>query len=122
MSKIRYVVAMSLDGYVAGPKGEADWILMDPDSNFAELWAQFDTLLMGRKTYDAAKRRLGETFMVGRKTVVVSRSLGPSPNLTILSDITREHVQSLRAQSGKDVWLMGGGELSTRCSPCTKSI
>jgi hypothetical protein len=39
----------------SGPNGEADWILMDPDVNFAELWAQFDTLLMGRKTYDAAK-------------------------------------------------------------------
>lgn len=111
VSKIRFVVAMSLDGYVAGPKGEADWILMDPEVNFAELWAQFDTLLMGRKTYDAAKRRLGEGFMEGMKTVVVSRSLGPSPNLTILSDLSREYVQSLRAQSGKDVWLMGGGEL-----------
>ena len=55
MRNIRYVVAASLDGYIAGSNGEADWILMDPDVNFAELWAQFDTLLMGRKTYDAAK-------------------------------------------------------------------
>ncbi len=111
MSKIRYVVAMSLDGYIAGPKGEADWILMDPDVNFVELWAQFDTLIMGRKTYDAAKSRLGEAFMQGRTTVVVSRTLRPAPNVTILSDLTRDHVQSLRAQSRKDIWLMGGGEL-----------
>jgi dihydrofolate reductase len=113
MSKIRYIVAMSLDGYVAGPKGEADWIVMDPDINFAELWAQFDTLLMGRKTYDAAKSRLGEAFMQGMETVVVSRTLRPAdhPNLTILSDLTRDRVQSLRAQSRKDIWLMGGGEL-----------
>src|SRR5580704_16080125 len=92
MSKIRYIVAMTLDGYVAGPNGEADWILMDPDVNFAELWAQFDTLLMGRKTYDAAKARLGEAFMQGRKTVVVSRTLRPAdhPNLTILSDLIRD--------------------------------
>ena len=112
MSKIRYIVAMSLDGYIAGPNGEADWILMDPDVNFAELWAQFDTLLMGRKTYNAAKARLGETFMQGMKTVVVSRTLRRChPNLTILSDLTRDHLQSLRAQSTKDIWLMGGGEL-----------
>jgi dihydrofolate reductase len=111
MSKIRYIVAMSLDGYIAGPKGEADWIVMDPDINFAELWAQFDTLLMGRKTYDAAKSRLGEAFMQGMETVVVSRTLRPAPNLTILSDLTRDRVQSLRAQSRKDIWLMGGGEL-----------
>ena len=111
MSKIRYVVAMSLDGYIAGPKGEADWIVMDPDVNFAEMWSQFDTLIMGRKTYDAAKSRLGEAFMQGRKTVVVSRTLHPAPNLSILSDLTRDQLQSLRAQSRKDIFLLGGGEL-----------
>jgi dihydrofolate reductase len=111
MSKIRYIVATTLDGYIAGPNGEADWILMDPDINFAELWAQFDTLLMGRKTYDAAKTRLGEEFTQGRKTIVVSRTQRPAPNVTILPDLTRDHMQSLRAQSCKDIWLMGGGEL-----------
>ncbi len=113
MGSIRYVVAASLDGYVAGPKGEADWILMDPDVDFAELWAQFDMLLMGRKTYDAAKARLGEAFIEGRRAVVVSRTLRPAdhPNLTILAELTGERVQLLRAQSRKDIWLMGGGEL-----------
>jgi dihydrofolate reductase len=87
MSKIRYIVAMTLDGYVAGPNGEADWILMDPDINFAELWAQFDTFLMGRKTYEAAIARLGKSALQGRKTVVVSRTLHPAdhPDLTVLS-------------------------------------
>jgi dihydrofolate reductase len=113
MSKIRYIVAMTLDGYLAGPNGEADWILMDTDINFAELWAQFDTLLMGRKTYDAAKSRLGEAFVQGRKTVVISSTLRPAdhPDLTVLSKLTRGDMQSLRAQSVKDIWLMGGGEL-----------
>jgi dihydrofolate reductase len=111
VKNIRYIVAMSLDGCIAGPNGEADWILMDPDVNFAELWAQFDTLVMGRKTYSAAKARLGEAFMQGMKTVVVSRTLRAAPNVTILSDLTRDHMQSLRAQSRKDIWLMGGGEL-----------
>jgi hypothetical protein len=43
MGRIRYVVATSLDGYVAGPNGEAHWIVRDPDIGFAALWAQFDT-------------------------------------------------------------------------------
>ena len=60
MRKIRYSVAMSLDGYIAGPNGEADWIVIDPEFNFGELWAQFDTLLMGRRTYEAAIARLGK--------------------------------------------------------------
>src|SRR5271155_1402290 len=111
MSKIRYIVAMSLDGYIAGANGEADWIVMDPDINFAELWAQFDTFLMGRRTYEAAIARLGESSLRGRKTVVVSRTLRPAdhPHLTILPNLTRDHIQSLRSQSIKDIWLMGGG-------------
>ena len=51
MPRIRYQVAMSLDGYIAGPKGEFDWIIMDPDIDFAALFAQFDTFLMGRQTF-----------------------------------------------------------------------
>ena len=72
MKRIRYGVAMSLDGYIAGPNGEADWIVSDPEVNFAEIWAQFDTLLMGRRTYDAAKARLGETALQ-------SQSSSPAP-------------------------------------------
>lgn len=59
MRKIRYIVAMSVDGYIAGPNGEADWISMDPEVDFAAIWAQFDTGLMGRRTYEAARKRPG---------------------------------------------------------------
>ena len=113
MRKIRYVVAASLDGYIAGPKGEADWILMDPDVNFAELWAQFDTLLMGRLTYEAAIARLGKGAIQGMKTVVVSRTWRSAdhPGITIVSDLTQPWLQSLREQASKDIWLMGGGKL-----------
>ena len=41
---------MSLDGFIAGPNGEYDWIVMDPDIDFAEMMAQFDTFVIGRKT------------------------------------------------------------------------
>jgi dihydrofolate reductase len=113
MRKIRYGVAMSLDGYIAGPNGEADWIVSDPEFNFGELWAQFDTLLMGRRTYEAAIARLGKSAIQGRKIVVVSRTLQQAdhPETTILSELTHERIQALRTQSGKDIWLMGGGEI-----------
>jgi dihydrofolate reductase len=113
MRKVRYGVAMSLDGYIAGPNGEADWIVMDPEINFAELWAQFDTLLMGRRTYEAAIARLGEASMQRMKTVVVSRTLRQAdyPQVTIVSELTRESMQALRAKCSKDIWLLGGGEL-----------
>jgi dihydrofolate reductase len=113
MKRIRYGVAMSLDGYIAGPNGEADWIVSDPEVNFAKIWAQFDTLLMGRRTYDAAKARLGEAALQGVKTIVVSRTLrhADHPKVTIFSDLNRDWIEELRAQSGKDIWLFGGGEL-----------
>ena len=53
MRRIRYAVATSLDGYIAGPNGEADWIIMDPEIDFTALFNQFDTLLMGRHTFEA---------------------------------------------------------------------
>lgn len=46
MRRIRYAVAASLDGYIAGPKGEADWIIMDPDIDFGAIFEQFDTVLL----------------------------------------------------------------------------
>ena len=72
MRKIRYAVAMSVDGYIAGPNGEADWIGIDPEVDFAALWAQFDTLVMGRRTYEAASKRLGEAAFTGITTIVLS--------------------------------------------------
>jgi dihydrofolate reductase len=103
MKKIRYAVAMSLDGYIAGPNGEADWIVSDPEVNFAALWAQFDILLMGRRTYDAAVVRLGEKAFRGPQVVVASRTLRAQdhPNATIISNLTVEQLQSLREQSKK---------------------
>jgi dihydrofolate reductase len=53
MRRVRYAVAMSLDGYIAGPNGEADWIIMDPDIDFRALFDQFDTFLLGRRTFES---------------------------------------------------------------------
>ena len=54
--RIRYSVAMSLDGYIAGPEGDVDWIIMDPDIDFGAIYAQFDTILVGRRTFEPMAR------------------------------------------------------------------
>ncbi len=113
MRKIHYLVAMSLDGYIAGPNGEADWIDADPEVDFPAIWAQFDTLLMGRRTYEAAAKRLGEKAFAGITSVVFSRTMKHEdhPRVTVLSELNAEWVQALKNRSGKDIWLFGGSEL-----------
>ena len=112
MKKICYAVAASLDGYIAGPKGEADWIIIDPEIDFEALSKRFDTVLMGRRTF-AAMEKTGQGPMSGMETFVFSRTLEPRkhPNVTILGDKAEETVAALRAGRGKDIWLFGGGSL-----------
>ena len=113
MRRIRYCVASSLDGFIAGPNGEADWIAYDPDVDFAALWAQFDTGLMGRHTYEAALRRLGEKAFSGLTLIVFSRTLNPHdhPHATIVPELTPDWAHALRNKPGKDIWLFGGSNL-----------
>jgi dihydrofolate reductase len=113
MRKVQYGVAVSLDGYIAGPNGEADWIRIDPEIDFSAIWAQFDTLLMGRKTYEAAIKRLGRPAFSGKDVFVFSKHLEPQGHagVTIVSEITSSWMVSLKSRDGKDIWLMGGGTI-----------
>ncbi len=112
MRRVRYQVAMSLDGYIAGPKGEYDWIIADPEIDFAALFAEFDTLLIGRKTFDVMVAA-GQATMPGKKIFVFSRTLRPSdyPHVTIVAEKAAKTVASLKRKRGKDIWLFGGGSL-----------
>jgi dihydrofolate reductase len=114
MRRICYSVAMSLDGYIAGPQGEYDWIPMDPDVDFAEMGSRFDTLLMGRGTYQpfAGQNAAGSPF-AHMAVVVASTTLRQAdhPGVTIINDLTTTVLDQLRSKPGKDIWLFGGGAL-----------
>ena len=103
---------MSLDGYIAGPKGEIDWIVMDPDIDFGALMGAFDTVLMGRKTYEATRQQDGGVGMPSMQAYVFSRTLRQTdcPGVTV-SNKPAETLTALKATSGKDIWLFGGGSL-----------
>jgi len=111
--RLRYQVAVSLDGFIAGPHGEADWIVMDPSIDFDALLKEFDAAVMGRKTYDVLTAQGGHGAMPGLEVVVFSRSLPPAtyPGVRIVNDGPREVVAALKATSGRDIWLFGGGTL-----------
>ena len=109
MRRVRYSVAMSLDGYIAGPNGEADWIVHDPDIDFAALFREFDTFLIGRKTYEAMQAQKGPG-MGKAKVIVFSNTLKDAKGATLSND-PKSVVAALKAEEGKDIWLFGGGEL-----------
>jgi len=116
MRRLRYGVAMSLDGFIAGPIGEHDWFVSDPALDYAAIHAQFDTALMGRGTYDVARHRRDSLSGSDHRWIVVSSTLKPQehPDVTILSTGIVEAVAALKALPGKDIWLCGGG-LLFRC-------
>jgi dihydrofolate reductase len=117
MRRIVYSVAMSLDGYIAGPNGEADWIVMDPDLGpaFEELYSRFDTMLLGRKTWQAMGGHGGGGGGPFKdwSILVCSRTLTtmPQKGVTLVSGDLKEEVTRLKQAPGKDIWLFGGGDL-----------
>ncbi len=111
--RLRYQVAMSLDGFIAGPNGEYDWIVMDPAIDFGALFKEFDTAVMGRKTYEVTIAQGGNGAMPGLDVFVFSRTLPAAthPGVRIVNDDPREVVAELKERPGRDIWLFGGGEL-----------
>lgn len=112
MRQLRYSVASSLDAYIAAPDGGYDWIAVDPDIDFAAMYAGFGGLVMGRRSYEVFVAT-GGAVGPALPTYVYSRSLpeGVRDGVTFARDAVA-HVRTLKEQpDGKPLWLWGGGEL-----------
>lgn len=112
MRRLRYSVASSLDGFIGGPNGEFDWIPMDPDIDFGALFARYDTLLMGRKTYEASASYPGGMSMWKHMRIIVcSHSLNAVTGAELWNGEVAEKIRAMKKEPGKDIWLFGGGDL-----------
>lgn len=114
MRRVRYNVAASLDGYIAGPGGEYDWIPEDPAVDFAALLARVDTVLLGRRSYDLVRGQGAPPWAPGTRVYVFSRTLQPEdhPGVTVVGGDAGTAVAALRAEPGDgEIWLFGGGAL-----------
>jgi dihydrofolate reductase len=120
--KIITYVATSADGYIARPDGDVEWLNRRPhtiDYGMREFYASLDTILMGRKTYDWALnyfRKIRKTkgmFDASRKHYVFSTRppAQAADGVEFVSESVKRFAQRLRAQPGKHIWMMGGGEL-----------
>jgi len=99
---------MSLDGYIAGPGGEYDWIVMDPDFNFSEHLAQVDTFLIGRKTFEAM-RQMGSDAQsdagYSERRLLAQVESGRLPHV-VMSDDAVGFVTELRARPARTAGLV----------------
>jgi dihydrofolate reductase len=112
MRQLRYSVAASLDGYIAGPSGEFDWIPIDPDIDFEAMYAGFSAIAMGRRSYEVFVSTGGApgpalpTYVYSR-----TRPEGERGGVTFVRDAA-PHLATLKQTGGdKPIWLWGGGEL-----------
>ncbi len=121
MRKVIFGGANSLDNFIAREDGSYDWILWGEETTelMKDMWSRFDTIVMGRKTYDVAaatsksKSKKAKNPYGDMRTVVFSTTLKPGNEngVEITGEDPGKFVKKLKKEKGKDICVMGGGEL-----------
>jgi len=115
--RLKVFVATSVDGYIAARDGDVSWRFRDADYGYEAFFAGIDTVLLGRRTYEAALTAQRWPYP-RRKTVVFTRGGDvkiSSPDTVATSRMPADVVAELRSREGKDLWLAGGGALVRDC-------
>jgi dihydrofolate reductase len=114
MRKLKLYIATSIDGKIAGPNHELDWLPEDEGEDFGyyDFYATIDTTIMGYKTYDICVG-FGDWPYKDKKNFILSRN--PDRNIIKEAELVTQDpitfVKGLKEQQGKDIWLVGGGEI-----------
>jgi dihydrofolate reductase len=113
MRKVVLALGISIDGYIARPNGEVDNLFMPKDYSMAPFFKTIDTSIMGRKTLEVSLK-MGGTFGGSMATYVFSRSKPPGERdgMMFTNKSPAALISQLRKRPGKNIWLMGGGELA----------
>ena len=120
MRKVILGCGLTLDGYIARPDGSVDYLVMPKgvEKVMADFYAGIDTIVFGRKTYDAMQRMIAQGEHEGPagpwKTYVFSRTLpsGERNGMTFIKESPAAFIRKLRKKPGKHICHMGGGELA----------
>lgn len=118
MRPLKLYIATSLDGYIATADGSVEWLDAyqsdEEDYGYHRFYDSVDTLLMGGNTYRAILGFGCDWPYAGKQTWVLSRSIqaATSGQFGIISRDTLTFVRQLKSlETGKDIWLVGGGEI-----------
>lgn len=119
MRKVIYSLAASLDGFIATKDGGVDWLkmqdLQEAGDEMSEFYMRIDTILYGRKTFEKGLEfndGSWASFKGFRNIVFTSlQSFKPIANVEYVHDEAAGFVERLKEQEGKDILLMGGGEI-----------
>jgi dihydrofolate reductase len=113
MRKIVLGLGTSIDGYIARRDGSVDFLFMPKDYSMAPFFASIDSAIMGRKTYEVAQAMGGGWYGPKMAVYVMSRALPPGERngYTFTDQTPKALVEQIRKEEGKDIWMMGGGEL-----------
>ena len=115
--KLKLYIAASMDGYIAGPSGEIDWLEeagSNLDYGYHDFYSSIDTTLMGNSTYQLTLT-VPEFPYAGKANYVFTRGAPPpdTANVRFVSGDIVSFVESLKSLPGKDIWLVGGGQINT---------
>ena len=115
MRKVILSLGISLDSYIARPNGDVDFLFMPKDYSMASFFATVDTAIMGRKTLEVGLKMGGGSLPASSMAYYVfshSKPPGKSHGWTFVNESPPAFIAKLRRHSGKNIWLMGGGELA----------
>lgn len=117
MRTVTFGGANSLDNFIARKDHSVDWLMWSDEAAalMRDYWKSIDTIVMGRKTFEVAQKSAGKSKGKSAiKTYVFSRTLKPKAgqDFEIVSEDAGSFVRKLKAEKGKDICVMGGGELA----------
>ncbi len=112
MGKIVYFVAASLDGFIADPHGNTDWLFTDRDYGFTAFYRSVKAVIMGRRTYEKILEFGPYPFSDKMSYIFTHRQMSGLPNINFIHHSIPEFTAELKQKIKEPVWFAGGGEIA----------